>query len=571
MNEIQPTLLSLDPPAARAFEALSEYFERLHKELPVKEDGPLHVHARAHSSLAPSAERAWNLGRMVLARAAEDTPIPEPDALTREAWAMHRGVDFVVRSLTDALGPIPSRRKPRGEAPRESAAALLREIALEERGIEVVVDTAPNGEPVLLAMPIDPAQAVVLSYIQLLEILEPGLRADLLCSLEHDAAYWWFDTWAAPPRTEREEFLHHIRKLEFSLFDRAMLSLHHETIAVVRARRLPTALTPRQRALLDCVTEGICGVFVVRQRRAAMTVLEDVMTGARYEIHEHDVEQEYDEGCLGVGRLVAVPEIGWIRSPGSIIWSPDDDTLSAVQRILHEANSGAYASIVVELVIAVLHGEKVPRLVRPAQSRIKAQKMLDDFHRYAVDFGLAREFAAASALLPEIMSEMGEPALAPYLEVVETTVDEVLKAWLSALGKQAGVTAQSWCAEHDAADDAEVEALLLEELNEPDHAELALLIDFLAGELPDEEIERVAERLRTDAEFREYAKPTIALWTMPLRMDVDPDLLERVAHMKIDARAEAEHERRLVKVRIELRKIGLYPLTLVKRKTDGEV
>jgi len=58
---------------------------------------------------------------------------------------------------------------------------------------------------------------------------------------------------------------------------------------------------------------------------------------------------------------------------------------------------------------------------------------------------------------------------------------------------------------------------------------------------------------------------------MPLRMDVDPDLLERVAHMKIDARAEAEHERRLVKVRIELRKIGLYPLTLVKRKTDGEV
>ena len=110
----------------------------------------------------------------------------------------------------------------------------------------------------------------------------------------------------------------------------------------------------------------------------------------------------------------------------------------------------------------------------------------------------------------------------------------------------------------------------LEELNEPDHAELALIIDFLARELPDEEIESVAERLRTDAEFREFAKPTIALWTMPLRMDVDPALLERVAHTKIDARAAAEHERRLVKVQIELRKIGLYPLTLVKKKTKSE-
>ena len=84
MNEMQPTLLSLDPPA-RAFDALAEYFERVYDVLPMTRKGQLHLRARTSPFIASFAERGWALGRMVLARAASDTVVPENHALIREA------------------------------------------------------------------------------------------------------------------------------------------------------------------------------------------------------------------------------------------------------------------------------------------------------------------------------------------------------------------------------------------------------------------------------------------------------------------------------------------------------
>src|SRR5690348_4940234 len=160
MNQIQPSLLPLDLPAARAFEAIAQYFERSYRELPPPRQGQLHLFVRTHSGTAPSAARAWNLGRMVLARAAGDTLMPDQDALLRETQAMHDEVEKAIRSYYDFMGmPNPVGRRPRSETFRESAGALLRDIGLEERGIEVVVDTAPDGQPVVLAMPLDPAMA----------------------------------------------------------------------------------------------------------------------------------------------------------------------------------------------------------------------------------------------------------------------------------------------------------------------------------------------------------------------------------------------------------------------------
>src|SRR5947199_4454212 len=131
MNEIQPTLLSLDPPSARAFEAIAEYFERVYKELPMPRRGKLHLAARSSPFAAPSAERAWNLGRMVLARAAGDTSAPDQYTLTEETVAMHEGLELGVEWYHDFLAMIRSstpRKRPRDETFRESVGALLREI-----------------------------------------------------------------------------------------------------------------------------------------------------------------------------------------------------------------------------------------------------------------------------------------------------------------------------------------------------------------------------------------------------------------------------------------------------------
>ena len=168
MNELQPTILSLDPPAARAFEALAEYFEYVYSELPLPQQGQLHLNTRMYMMTAASADLAWTLGRMVLARAAGDAPAPDQDALRRATRAMR---DEVEREIRTFKAPIPAAlnitgKRPRPEKCRESAGALLREIALEERGIEIVLDTAPSDQPVVLAMPIDPAEAAVESYVQ---------------------------------------------------------------------------------------------------------------------------------------------------------------------------------------------------------------------------------------------------------------------------------------------------------------------------------------------------------------------------------------------------------------------
>lgn len=421
MDEIQPTLLFLDPSAARAFDALAEYFERVYDALATPRKGQIHLELRAHSITAPAAERAWNLGRMVLARAAGDSVIPDDDALTREGRAMHDEVEQVIRSLNDfiAKSPIPFRKRQRCETARESAGDLLREIALEERGIELLVATEHGGTPVVLARSIHPALAAVQSYLQLLDLLEQPFRADPLVWVEREAGHWWFDTWSAPPRTAVEEDLHGTRRREFSLFDRRMLSLDDETIAAAAAQRLPEkALTPRQRALIDGVRAGVCGFFVVRQRRSHMMLLEDVETGACYEIHEHIEEHDCDEGCVMAGRLIPMSTIGWIRSPSSVYWTADAEARATLARGLRDAKGASYPTVVTEIVKATLFGEKVPRSVPPAPSRRMAADFLDD--------------------CDELLSNARGDAM---------QVDEALRGWLCALSEQS----RGWGADHDAA------------------------------------------------------------------------------------------------------------------------
>jgi len=276
---------------------------------------------------------------------------------------------------------------------------------------------------VVLATPIDPALATVHSYMRLLDMLDREFRDDPLVCSEREAADWWFDTWSAPSTTELEQALHDVRKLEFSLFDRSMLSLDDETIAAAAVQRLPeNALTPRQRALVEGASAGVCGCFVVRQRRSRMILLEDVESGARYEVHEHCEQDECDEGCVVTGRLIPMAEIGWIRSPSAVYWAVDGEKRSTLAGIVRKAKGASYPSVRVELVRAALRSEEVPRFVRPAPSRKMAAEFVDDFND-----------------------------LASYARAGEMQVDEVLKDWVSALREQSGRTSHRWGSDYDAA------------------------------------------------------------------------------------------------------------------------
>jgi hypothetical protein len=231
-----------------------------------------------------------------------------------------------------------------------------------------------------------------------------------------------------------------------------MLSLRDVTLAAAAARDLPDkALTPRQGALLEGAGRSVCGVFVVRQRRGPMTLLQDIDSGVRYEIREHNMEAEYGEGSAVTGRLIPIREIGWIRSPGSIISSQaSDQTLSFLTRALRRRRDN-YRSIVIEMLNAVLRGEKPRRFVQPAPSREMAAETSNDFAELMLTEGLGRQDTAASAPGREAVSELGAPDLASNFDAVDIEVDEVIKGWLLALREQAEFTPNRWGVDHDAA------------------------------------------------------------------------------------------------------------------------
>jgi hypothetical protein len=95
--------------------------------------------------------------------------------------------------------------------------------------------------------------------------------------------------------------------------------------------------------------------------------------------------------------------------------------------------------------------------------------------------------------------------------------------------------------------DPEVDAEVRAELSEPDHADYALITDYLADELSAADRERVEERLRTDAAFRALAEPLIMVWSQPRAIDREPTPADRMeaerAWKKLAARIELEEQR----------------------------
>jgi len=361
---------------------------------------------------------------------------------------MRDELERAIRSFNEGLPEVlkSGRKRPRAETPRQCARALLRDIALEERAIGLSVENAADSELVVLATSVDSAAVAATSFCQLLCILQDACKVHPLAYRELRAPLWWFERWTAAPVTERDQLDWWFRQCEFSFFDRKMLCLDDQTLAAAAAKLLPkNALTSRQRALIDGVSRGVCGIFAVRQRRSQTMLLEHLETGAHYEIREHPARHTFDESCILLGRLIQLPEIGWIRSPGSIYWSGDEEGRSTLARVAQAPKPDQYPSILVELVIAAIFGERdLPRRIPPAESPSDARFILNPFPE------MTPQADSATARLPEIALEMGVPDLVRYLEMSETPVDEVLKAWLDALREQADLASPRWGADHDA-------------------------------------------------------------------------------------------------------------------------
>ncbi|MFL5614791.1 MAG: FecR domain-containing protein, partial [Gemmatimonadaceae bacterium] len=97
--------------------------------------------------------------------------------------------------------------------------------------------------------------------------------------------------------------------------------------------------------------------------------------------------------------------------------------------------------------------------------------------------------------------------------------------------------------------DADDEAVLRAELNEPDTADYGLITRYLANELSMADRELVEERLRTDAKFRLLAEPLITIWNVPYLLDGKPDPVVAERAVEEFRKRVALRQRRLTRLR----------------------
>lgn len=433
-------MLSLDEPATRAVDALTDYFVELHRRgIDVYPFAAPHIVARANPITASVAARAWSLGELVLARAA-GAAAPDDDALAGAAARLRAETAVALSAFDDRLNiaaPLGKRveREVRKRA-ADSAGSMLHEIGLEERGVDAILGVEPDGKQVVVTHPLAPAAAFVQLFEPLLDFLDLRAEDTPLQAMERNAAAWWFDTWSAPAHNEIERLAHEQREREFSLFDREMVSLDESLASAVVRHPSAAGLPTRQRALLDGMLRSVCSLFVIRDRRGAVVVAEDLDSGRRYPFHEHNEDLKYDEGYVMAGRLIPIVDLGWLRSPGTLIWKPgregDEEFLGDT---LRKTASALPRAVAVEALISIVaRGVRVPRSLRPAPSRTEAKELLLELEEAMAAAGLANETD-----LSELPPEMRGAASSPGVKVLGFAIDETLAAWAQALSEQAGL------------------------------------------------------------------------------------------------------------------------------------
>lgn len=441
MNDMQPTVLILDEPTTRAVDALTDYFVQLNRRgIDAYPFAAPHIIARASLITAPAAADAWRLGGMILARAAGDAAAPGDEALAGTAARLREDIAVALDVFDDTLRmPAPFGKRAEREArarAADSAGTMLHEIALEERCVNAVLGVQPDGKEIVLARPLEPAAAFAQLFEPLLDFLDLRAEDTELVAMERNASAWWFDTWSAPSKGNAETFAHEHREREFSLFDRDMVSLDESLASAVARHPSAESLPARQRALLDGVLTSVPSLFVVRERHGADVVVEDLDTRRRFAFREHNDELEYAERYIMAGRLIPIADLGWLRSPGALLWkSAREGDEGFLGNAVRKASSALPRAVAVEALISTIaRGARVPRVVRPAPSRREAKELLFELNVAMAEAGLSRETDAS-----ELPAEMRDAAGAPGQKVLTMPVDAALSDWVQALGEQAGI------------------------------------------------------------------------------------------------------------------------------------
>ena len=269
--------------------------------------------------------------------------------------------------------------------------ALLRELALELLDTDVSLTANKAGEVRLTTAHATETQAHVRLLGRLIARLELSLLGHELLHLEREASGWWFQKWSVEP-TDEGAFARYVREAEWSLIERGTLYMGPVVDNFI-GRGLASRLLARQRRLANAVQASFPGVFVVRDRRSGAAVFQDMDTGRRIEVHEHDATVDYGTGWIGLGRLYAFDGPIHLRSPGMALIDVDEDGLA--ERLAEAFRRGrrqlAPALAIETLISALTSSAKLPRPVQPARSPTDARQLLERATRTLAGVGLVED------------------------------------------------------------------------------------------------------------------------------------------------------------------------------------
>jgi hypothetical protein len=329
----------------------------------------------------------------------------------------------------------------RGREVAEGAVAeRLREVALERYDISLHLVRHRDGRPgaVWYAVPRETASVWLLG--SLYPRVEGSVTIHTLLNLERQASHWYFLRWSTERRGEEVQFTQQVREQEWSLVDRpALVTGGVPIMAAFCAQPIFESVPPRQQMLARSLSRSFVGVFTFRGEEDGVHIFESAVDGRRFRVHEHNPENHYPPGSLGLGRLIPWEGGLHLRSPGMvIIANPSPDLPARMADALTKAEElDMPPAIALEAMTSMLlMNAKVPRRVKPAENRAQAEELAQLLPELLEEHGLARE-ASEDDPDVEVPDEMRAIAQDRDVKLMQYRVDQAMAEWMGELHKMA--------------------------------------------------------------------------------------------------------------------------------------
>lgn len=392
-----------------------------------------HVAGRRHAATRGLVRLAEGVARALLRYLVGAAP---GDAVERAAARLQRELGL------DTILP----RRDRWQAVILPTAAMIGEVALEEFGL--AFDVGPRDDPdlapiALVWRPADRAHMYVGLAGRVLQDVVAAMAGDPLVRLEHRAAVWMFDCWAAalpddPTRAAHARLALNLRRLEWCVAGRDTVAERAPLVHTFLARTHRGEPSRLRREIARSLRDSVVALFLVRARADDLSVFEEPLTGERLHVRDHRPQTRYPPGSFALGRVFPLGDGTYVRSPGMAFYSHEDpEVMDAVKEEYNNCMRELGPEMAVEFVIGAAGGPPdVPRHVAPADSVEEAEQLMDDV------WALRHRIAAKMEPPPDFPREGLAGISADDIETWNFALDLTMFAWLKALDIQAGGTAR---------------------------------------------------------------------------------------------------------------------------------